>query len=152
MWDLGPAGALPANTATLQNHKGAVRALATFATQDNRWLVSGGCDKTVRLWKNDGAQWKWEQTLRGHTDDINTVAVVRSSSTANLLASGGDDMSIRLWAETDSVWQCVGMCRSRTLWVTAVQDLANDDDESLLAAADGDGGISVWSLEPRSGA
>ena len=152
VWNLGPAGALPANTATLQNHKGAVRALATFATQDNRWLVSGGCDKTVRLWKNDGAQWKWEQTLRGHTDDINTVAVVRSSSTANLLASGGDDMSIRLWAETDSVWQCVGMCRSRTLWVTAVQDLANDDDESLLAAADGDGGISVWSLEPRSGA
>ena len=152
VWDFSTPGALPTNSATLQNHKGAVRALATFATQDNRWLVSGGCDKTVRLWKNDGVQWKWEQTLRGHTDDINTVAVVRSSSTANLLVSGGDDMSIRLWAVTDSVWQCVGMCRSRTLWVTAVQDLANGDDESLLAAADGDGGISVWSLESRSGA
>ena len=56
VWDVGPVGTLPTNTAILQRHRGAVRTLATFADRGNRWLVSGGCDKTVRLWENDGGK------------------------------------------------------------------------------------------------
>ena len=133
--------ALPSNTATLQKHIGAVRALATWAQEGKRWLASGGNDKTVRVWKEETDDvWTWHQTLRGHTDEINTVRMVDG-----MITSGSDDMSIRLWDKCiGDEWRCVGQCKSRTLWVTAVQEIGDHS----LAAADGDGGISIWSVKP----
>ena len=42
-------------------------------TSDNKYIVSGGDDKTVRLWNlQDKTQ---EVVLQGHTDPVNSVAI-----------------------------------------------------------------------------
>ena len=39
---------------------------------DDRWIVSGGGDRTVRIW--DGESGRLQQTLRGHRDWVRGVA------------------------------------------------------------------------------
>ena len=148
------------NTATLQKHTAAVRALATFTTREGsegldspvsprqrrRWLASGGADKAVRLWQEEGDDWECQQTLIGHTEDVNAIEPV-----STLLATGSDDMSIRLWSRKGSEtgdWRSVASFKNRTLFVTALARVG----KWALAAADGGGNISVWSIAPDASA
>ena len=57
---------------------------------DGATLASGSFDKTIKLWKVDGALLK---TLVGDTDGVTSVAWSPDSAT---LASGGDKTS-KLW-------------------------------------------------------
>ena len=53
-------------------------------TSDNKYIVSGGMDKTVRIWNlQDKTQ---EAVLQGHTDSVKSVAI---TSDNKYIVSGG---------------------------------------------------------------
>jgi ribosomal RNA-processing protein 9 len=44
--------------------------LCVAASEDGRWLVSGGRDKIVGVWKVEDDGVKWTTGMRGHKDAI----------------------------------------------------------------------------------
>ncbi|WP_406346911.1 WD40 repeat domain-containing protein [Streptomyces sp. NBC_00648] len=58
-------------------------------------LVSGGADKTVRLWEL-AAHRQIGSNLTGHTATVNAVACT-STDGRPLAVSVGDDLGVRLW-------------------------------------------------------
>ena len=61
-------------------------------TSDSKYIVSGGWDKTVRIWNlQDKTQ---EAVLQGHTGYVWSVAI---TSDSKYIISGGDDHTVRRW-------------------------------------------------------
>ncbi len=74
---------------TLNGHSGFVNSVVI--SSDNRYMVSGSDDKTVRLWDvNSG---KLLKTLNGHSDIVLSVVI---SSDNRYIVSGGYD-TVKLW-------------------------------------------------------
>ena len=71
-------------------HSGFLMSVAVSA--DAKWLVSGGWDKTARLW--EVATSKEVRAFRGHAAIINSVSL---SGDGKWLATGSDDQTARLW-------------------------------------------------------
>lgn len=76
-------------TRTLTGHSDEVTALAMAA---NGTLVSGGKDRTVRVWDLAGGRQRFK--MEGHSDAVRSVAI---SPDGKLAASGSDDKSILIW-------------------------------------------------------
>jgi WD40 repeat protein len=77
----------------LTGHGGAVNALALSA--DGSLAVSGGSDRTVRVW--DVRRCKAAGALRGHTGEVTSVAVTGDGL---LAVSGAKDHTVRVWDTT----------------------------------------------------
>ncbi len=61
-------------------------------SSDNKFIVSGSEDKTIRVWdRESGTQ---IQELKGHNFSVNSVAI---SSDNKFIVSGSDDKTIRVW-------------------------------------------------------
>lgn len=75
----------------LEGHHGMVNAV-TFSA-DNRFLVSAGYDRTIRLW--DMAEKKPQgQIFAGHEGPVTQVTLLRNNE---FLLSSGEDKYLRLW-------------------------------------------------------
>ena len=59
---------------------------------DCRWVLSGSCDNTLRLWELSTG--RCLRTFEGHTDFVNSVAF---SSDGRWALSGSGDNTVRLW-------------------------------------------------------
>ena len=77
----------------LRGHTDAVTSVC--ATLDNRHVVSGSKDKTVRMW--DVVTGREVRRIIGHTDAVTTVSV---SPGGYHVISGSDDRSVRMWDVT----------------------------------------------------
>ena len=75
---------------TLSGHTGAVRAIAFSA--DGQILVSGGDDKTIKIWHAQTGQLL--RTLTGHTATISSVAISADQQT---VVSSSTDGTIKVW-------------------------------------------------------
>ena len=61
-------------------------------SSDNKYIVSGGIDRTVRIWNpQKKAQ---EAVLQGHTHTINSVAI---ASDDKYIVFCGFDNTVRIW-------------------------------------------------------
>ncbi|OJA03779.1 WD40 repeat domain-containing protein, partial [Bathymodiolus thermophilus thioautotrophic gill symbiont] len=60
---------------------------------DNRFIVSAGYDKTVRLWDRKTQQ-PIGPPLQGHSDWVCSVAI---SADNRFIVSAGNDKTVRLW-------------------------------------------------------
>ena len=69
----------PKNTLSDRNgHHGEILCLA--ASEDGKWLVSGGRDKIVGVWNVEGESAKWLVGLRGHKDAITVCTINKVQS------------------------------------------------------------------------
>jgi COMPASS component SWD3 len=106
---------------------------------DRHHIVSGGYDKTVRLW--DTRTGVTHRLLRGHAS---SVACVLFNPYGNLIFSGSKDSSVKVWDVVSGV--CVKTISSHLGEVTS---LDVDSHGSLLLTASKDNSNRLWDL--RSG-
>src|SRR6185436_18265905 len=71
-------------------HTGQITALAI--SPNNRIIVSGGDDGTLRYW--DRVEGILLNVIRAHTESVRTVSI---SPDGRIVASGGGDRAVRLW-------------------------------------------------------
>jgi len=134
-----PDGGTTPSTATklreYVGHTGMVYGLAV--TSDGKFLVTGGEDKTVRVW--DVASGKQLRSFQGHTDSVTAVAV---RGDGRQVASASGDGAMRVWDLTTVDDHKALTDAKESLWA-----LALSPDGKHLAAAGADKVIRVYATE-----
>lgn len=107
---------------------------------DGKMLVSGGYDKTIRIW--DVASGEQRSQLDGHTAAVRSVAI---SPDGKWLASGGSDKSCRIWnLKTHQ------LITTLTGHEGAVRTIAFSPNGLSLASGGEDNAIKLWDVSPLS--
>jgi WD40 repeat protein/serine/threonine protein kinase len=73
-----------------EGHTGMVKSVSI--SPDGRWVLSGGGDKTLRLWELERGT--CVRTFEGHTDWVKSVSI---SPDGRWVLSGAGDKTLRLW-------------------------------------------------------
>lgn len=113
----------------LEGHTDDVRALAVLPDGQ---IVSGSCDKTIRIWASLG-HGKEEICLKGHTSHVYALAVLPDGR----IVSGSDDGTIRIWALDGKEEMCL---KDHT---GAVYALAVLPDGRIVSGSD-EKSIRIW--------
>jgi WD40 repeat protein len=111
-------------------------AKALAISDDGQTLVSGGFDKTLKVWDIASGKLRW--TLPSASGHINAVAIAPDGKIA---ATGSEDRMARLWDLTTG--RQLAMLKGHQDEVTAVAIRA--EDRSLVSGSR-DGTIKVWDL------
>jgi WD40 repeat protein len=122
---------------TFMGHSSWVMALA--ASQDGKFLVSGGLDDRIFHW--DVGTGQVLQILQGHTKPINCLAF---SPDGQMILSGSDDDTVRLWQSATGQPLQVLTGHSQD-----VNGLAITPDGQFLITGSEDRTIWVWRLATR---
>ncbi|MEQ1577433.1 MAG: serine/threonine-protein kinase [Hyphomicrobium sp.] len=133
IWDT--ASSTPAHI--IDAHESAVQAVTFALTPRGPLLVTGGADKSVKLWKGD----TFELTRRytGHSDFVTTLAIAPDGRS---IASAGLDGNIRIWStQSRSTRQRLYGHKGR------VGGLAFSPSGAWLASAGEDGKVRLWDLK-----
>jgi WD40 repeat protein/serine/threonine protein kinase len=130
LWDLDKGECFR----TFQGHTSTVDSVRL--SLDNRWVLSGSGDKTLRLW--DVATGRCLRVFEGHTD---TVAAVCMSLDNRWALSGSRDGTLRLWNVTTG--RCLRVFEGHTDMVLAAC-LSLDNRWALSGSRDGT--LRLWNV------
>ena len=121
--------------AVLSGHVDEVKSVAF--SWEGTFLVSGGCDKNVKLWDvQTGGVFK---TFCGHTDWILSVSISPDCAT---IASGSRDRTIHLWHTP--VGDCFCVIDGFNDWVESVG--FSPTNSQLLISACNDNTVQQWNI------
>lgn len=121
----------------LMGHTGWVTSVAV--NPDNRWVVSGSRDRTVKIW--DLEKGTCGMTLKGHNNQVNSVTITPDGQR---ILSGSNDRTIRIWNMLTD--QCVGVLKGHAHFVKSVVVLA-DNKRALSGSTDQT--IKLWDINSR---
>ena len=110
-------------------------------TPDGKTLVSGSEDKTVQLWKTNGAK---RATLRGHQGWITTVAF---SSDGKIVASGDSNKIIKVWDVDTGRERATLRGHKNTINALTFAPEGTPLYSKCLASGSADGTIRFWDSE-----
>jgi len=110
--------------------------LAVAFSRDGTRIVSGSYDNSVRVW--DASTGAELNTLKGHTNSVNSVAFSRDSTR---IVSGSDDESVRVWDVSTGVE--LNMLKGHTGWVNSV---AFSRDGTRIVSGSDDESVRVWDV------
>jgi WD40 repeat protein len=119
-------------------------AAATRPGRDEPVIVSGGEDRTVRVWwLTDGTP--IGKPLRAHDGWVRAVAAAALPDGTPVIVSGGDDRTVRVWRLTDGT--PVGEpLRGHAGAVMSVAAGALPDGTPLIVSGGDDRTVRVWRL------
>ncbi len=105
---------------------------------DEKTIVSGGRDKTVRLW--DARTGELLQTLTGHTATVWDVAF---SPDGRIIASGSNAKTVRLWeVDTGEPLRTLATEQMTNVW-----SIAFSPDGKTIASANVYSAIRLWDVK-----
>ncbi|ELU42555.1 nuclear mRNA splicing protein [Rhizoctonia solani AG-1 IA] len=108
----------------LENHRGPVH-VATYAKGEAKYVLTGGQDRTIRLWNPEsGSEIK---KYEGHGYEVLSISVAHDNAR---FASGGGDRSVYLWSVTAGVTE-----RRMPGHLGKINAVAFNADASVLASA-----------------
>jgi WD40 repeat protein len=116
-------------------HLGCVNSV--FVSSDNRYILSGSYDKTIKLWDLETGDLKY--TLKGHSNWVNSVFVSRDN---RHIVSGSKDRTIRVWElETGELKYTQA---EHSGFINSV--FVSSDNRYIVSGSE-DKTIKVWDLE-----
>jgi WD40 repeat protein len=120
-----------------KRHMGAINAVAVCPK--DKWLITGGGDKTVKAWKGGNKAWDEAFTFTGHTDTVTSVGVDPDGMWA---VSGSADRTLKLWDLTTGKELETLAGHARNVNAVAVSPSGN-----WIASASDDGNIRLWPVQ-----
>ena len=118
----------------LHGHELSVWALS--ASPDNKFIVSGSNDQTLRVWRV-GGEWECIKVLRGHREWVQSVAI---SADGRWIISGSEEGSVGVW-RVGGEWECVRLLPSHERGVLGV---AITPDGKYIISGSYDYTLHVW--------
>ena len=122
----------------LEGHTSAVTSVAV--SSDNLYIVSGSCDKTIRIWNL--TEKRIEAILHGHTNLINYVTMTRDSK---YIISCSVDRTVRIWNFNEKRLEDILPGHEES-----IQRIVITYDYRYVFSASVDKKIRVWDLNERT--
>lgn len=130
----------------MKGHKDTVKALTFLPELDGdaaEYLISGGDDKTLIVWKSttDGTGFEAIQTSSEHSAPINCITALRvaSSPAKWLIATGGADATIKIWSFENDTLQLVQSIKTTPKFFPLCLSVSclDEQGQSIILAAAG---------------
>ncbi|KIY50129.1 nuclear mRNA splicing protein [Fistulina hepatica ATCC 64428] len=124
---------------TLNNHRGSVN-VARYAKGTAKYILTGGQDRTVRLWNADlGTEIK---VYSAHGYEVLSISVAHDNAK---FASSGGDRSVFVWDVTAGT-----TLRRLSGHMGKVHAVEFNEDASVLASGSFDATVRLWDLRAQS--